>query len=240
MTVARPFQEVGFFLRENAGHLYGEAVTYEALRLEREALLVKVSQLEGEIRESAAALAENARLRELLDLRAKRRDFQFEAATILARSPDQWRACLTIGKGEAEGVSSGDCVVSSTGVLLGVVESLGSHWAQVILVSDPGFSMGGTSAGEVREPGLLTGDFSLLPKGQLKLSFLPLDTQAGPGDEVLTLSGEGLYPSGLLVGTLTRVDKDPGGMEAFGVVRPAAEVADLSQVFVITDFSVHE
>lgn len=58
---------------------------------------------------------QNERLRELLDLQAKREDFVFESARVTGRSTDNWASTLTISKGTSAGVEAGDCVVTSTG-----------------------------------------------------------------------------------------------------------------------------
>ena len=42
------------------------------------------------------SIQENARLRELLGLRSKRRDLTFESAKVTARSADNWRSTLTL------------------------------------------------------------------------------------------------------------------------------------------------
>ena len=60
------------------------------------------------------------RLRELLDLQAKREDFVFESAKVTARSSTNWDSTLTIGKGSSAGLEVNDCVITETGTLVGV------------------------------------------------------------------------------------------------------------------------
>ena len=87
------------------------------------------AQLQQQIRESQEALQENELLRNLLDLRERRRDFVFESAKVTARSNDNWRSTLTLSKGSESGIQEGNCVVTSTGVLVGVVSKVGSHYS---------------------------------------------------------------------------------------------------------------
>ena len=72
------------------------------------------AQLQEQIRESQEALQENELLRNLLDLRERRRDFVFESAKVTARSNDNWRSTLTLSKGSESGIQEGNCVVTST------------------------------------------------------------------------------------------------------------------------------
>ena len=50
----------------------------------------------------------------------------------------------------------------------------------------------------------------------------------------------GVYPSGIIVGTVTETDVTASGMEAYAVVKPSVRLDELSQVFVIKAFDVVE
>ena len=193
-----------------------------------------------ELAEDARALRrENARLRELLGLQAKRQDLTFESAKVTARSADNWRSTLTLSKGEEAGLQPGNCVITSTGVLVGVVSKVGSHTATVSTVIDTSMEMGGIIT-RTNSAGVLEGDFSLMKEGRLKLSYLPDGAQLVAGDEVLT-SGKGdVYPSGLVVGQVEGVFSDASGMNRYAVVAPEVELDSLVEVFVIKDFDIVE
>ena len=60
------------------------------------------------------------------------------------------------------------------------------------------------------------------------------------GDEVLTSGKGGVYPSGLVVGTVDGVFTDPSGINRYAVVTPTAALEDLTEVFIITDFDIVE
>jgi len=57
---------------------------------------------------------------------------------------------------------------------------------------------------------------------------------------VLTSGKGGAYPSGLLVGRIESIEKDPSGMSDYGVVNPSVSLDLLTQVFVIKDFDIVE
>ena len=79
-----------------------------------------------------------------------------------------------------------------------------------------------------------------MQEGKLKMSYLPEDTEFIAGDEIVTSGMGGTYPSGLLVGYVEEVRSDPSGMTRYAVVRPAADLAGLYEVFVIRDFDIVE
>ena len=212
---------------------------YGEMEQELQDLEKKVAELEGELREGQEAIQENARLRELLGLRSKRRDLTFESAKVTARSADNWRSTLTLSKGEEAGLQPGYCVTTPTSTPVGVVSKVGSNTATVSTVIDTSMEMGGIIT-RTNSAGVLEGDFALMKEGRLKLSYLPDGAQLVAGDEVLT-SGKGdVYPSGLVVGQVEGVFSDASGMNRYAVVAPEVELDTLVEVFVVKDFDIVE
>ena len=197
------------------------------------------AQLQEQIRESQEALQENELLRNLLDLRERRRDFVFESAKVTARSNDNWRSTLTLSKGSESGIQEGNCVVTSTGVLVGVVSEVGSHYSTVSTVIDTSMEMGGIIT-RTNAAGVLEGDFSLMQEGRLRLSYLPDGAELVAGDEVLTSGRGDVYPSGLVVGRVEGVFSDASGMNRYAVVVPEVDLSALVEVFVIKEFDIVE
>ena len=179
------------------------------------------------------------RLRELLDLQAKRRDFVFESAKVTARSSTNWDSTLTIGKGSSAGLEVNDCVITETGTLVGVVSEVGLNWSKVSTLINTDIEIGGQVT-RTYSAGILEGDFTLMSQGKLKLSYLPDGAQLVAGDEVVT-SGKGdVFPSGLVVGTVEAVFTDPSGMNRYAVVEPDVDLDSLVEVFVIKSFDIVE
>ena len=238
-TITAPIRGGVSAVADWAGGVSRYVLHYGEMEQELQDLEKKVAELEGELREGQEAIQENARLRELLGLQAKRQDLTFESAKVTARSADNWRSTLTLSKGEEAGLQPGNCVITSTGVLVGVVSKVGSHTATVSTVIDTSMEMGGIIT-RTNSAGVLEVDFSLMKEGRLKLSYLPDGAQLVAGDEVLT-SGKGdVYPSGLVVGQVEGVFSDASGMNRYAVVAPEVELDSLVEVFVIKDFDIVE
>ena len=196
-------------------------------------------QKSEQVRQGEEASRENAQLRPLLQLQAKRRDFTFESAQVTTRSTSNWESTLTLSKGSAAGVAVGNCVITETGVLVGVVSQVGLNWSTVSTVLNTDIEMGGIVT-RTYSAGILEGSFDLMSQGRLKLSYLPEDAQLVSGDEVVT-SGKGdVYPSGLVVGQVEGVFTDPSGMTRYAVVLPDVKLDSLVEVFVIKDFDIVE
>ena len=240
-VISTPFRNgVHAFVTWTEG-IYSDAFEREALAEELEALRQENAQLKEQAREGEAASRENERLRDLLELKEKRRELQFEAAVVTARGSSNWSSTLTVNKGSAADVEAGDCVVDEYGNLVGVVRQVGLNWSSVITVVDVDLEMGGLIS-RTDKAAILEGDFSLMGQGRLKLTYLPEGMQLLAGDAILTsglISGDkATYPSRLLVGYVEEVRTDEGGMNDYAVLTPAADLDSLEQVFIIKDFDV--
>ena len=219
--------------------VYGYVFHYGEMEQELDDLRAQLGELEEQVRQGEEARRENEQLRELLGLQARRRDFTFEDARITGRSTSNWESTLTLGKGTSHGVGAGDCVVTETGVLVGVVAEAGANWSTVSTIINTDTQMGGIVS-RTYSAGVLEGDFSLMNQGKLKLNYLPEGAQLVSGDEVLT-SGRGeVFPSGLVVGRVEGVFTDPSGQTRYAVVEPAVDLDALIKVFVIKDFEIAE
>ena len=219
--------------------VYTYVFRYQELEQELTELRGQVGELEDELRQKEEAIRENEQLRELLNLQARRRDFTFEDVRITGRSTSNWESTLTLNKGSSSGIEAGDCVVTETGVLVGVVAETGTNWSTVSTIINTETQMGGI-VNRTYSAGVLEGDFALMNQGRLKMNYLPEGAQLVSGDEVLT-SGRGeIFPSGLVVGTVEGVFTDPSGQTRYAVVKPAVDLDVLIKVFVIKDFEIIE
>lgn len=218
---------------------YNDAFQREQMKQENEELKKRVAELEEQERQAEAALQENERLRNLLDLRPSNRSFDLESAMVTARSTSNWESTLTISKGSSQDVAVDDCVVDEYWNLVGVVAEVGENWATVRTVVDSGIEMGGQLS-RTGGAAVLEGDFALMGEGKLKLSYLPENSELISGDQVTTSGRGGVYPSGLVVGHVEEVRTEASGMTRYAVIVPETDLDNLKQVFVIRDFDIVE
>lgn len=218
---------------------YNYAFRYNQLAEENEALRQRIAELEEAARVGEDAIQENELLRELIGLTQRRKDLDLESATITARGATNWASTLTLSKGSNHGVEAGDCVIDQYGNLVGVVTEVSYNSSVLITVVDAGLEMGGLVA-RTDSAAIIEGDFAYMIQGKLKLTYLPENTQLLAGDQVLTSGMGGVYPAGLVVGTIDEVLTEPSGMGRYAVLTPAAALNTLREVFIIKDFDIVE
>ena len=238
-TITAPVRSLVSNVLDWAEGVYNYVFRYEELNAELDTLRKQVANLEAQLRESGEAARENQQLRQLLRLQEKHQDFVFESARVTQRSTTNWESTFTLSKGSSAGVQTGNCVISETGALVGVVEEVGLNYCRVSTVINTDIEMGGICV-RTDCAGILEGDFALMSQGRLKLSYLPDDAQLRPGDQILT-SGQGdIYPPDLVVGRVEELRSDPSGMMRYAVLKPQARLDSLVEVFIIKEFDVVE
>ena len=210
-----------------------------ALEEENAALRKELAEMEAEIRQARTDREENARLREILNLREQRRDLtgDLEAATITEHTVTNWTSSLTLNKGTLHGVEVNDCVMDETGALVGIISETGTNWSTLLTMVDTDTSLGA----QVFRTGdlcLAQGDFSLMGDSLLRLDYLPADCELLAGDLVLTSGLGGYYPSGLVIGSVEEVQVDDSGAASYAILVPAVDFDALTQVFIIKSFDI--
>jgi rod shape-determining protein MreC len=219
--------------------LYGYIYEYDKLVAEHESLRSQLAAAQEEARLGAADREENAHLRELLGLREQHSDFTFESARVVNWNSSNWSSAFTLSKGADADIDVGMPVVTEAGILVGQVSEVGDNWANVRTGIDVETNVG-VLVGEAGNAAMAIGDFALMQTGCCKLYHLTEGTSLLEKDVVLTSGRGGAFPQGLVVGYIESVLTEAGGQMPYGVLRPAADLDSLSQVFVIKDFVVVE
>ena len=210
----------------------------KALEEENAALKKTIAEMEETVRQAQADRDENSLLRELLNLRAQRRDLSdLEAATITEHSVTNWASSLTLNKGTAHGVEVGDSVIDATGALVGVIDEAGYNWSTVLTTVDTDTSLG-ARVFRTKDLGLAQGDFALMGQTLLRLDYLPSDCELLSGDLVETSGPGGFFPTGLVIGYVKEVRPDDSGAASYAIVEPAVDFDALTEVFVIKSFNI--
>jgi rod shape-determining protein MreC len=168
----------------------------ERLRAERDRLL----EWQG------AALRverENAALRAQLNI-AGDPAVRFLTARVIAGAGGPYVRSLLLGSGRNAGLSPGQPVIGTDG-LVGRVVDVGERSALVVLLTDLN-SRVPVMIEALGERAILAGDNSAAPK----LNFLPPGLSLAEGQRVVTSGHGGVFPPGLLVGALAKIgDKAP-------------------------------
>lgn len=210
---------------------------YETLKEENEALKERIAKLEEENRQAETDREENKLLRQLLNLRPQERNLQLETALVVDHTSSNWTRTLTLNKGSAAGIAPKNCVINAEGYLVGVVTEVGTNWCTVLTTIDTDFEMGAIVF-RTGEAAMAAGNFNLMGDGYLRLDYISSESALLNGDLVISSGLGGYYPEGLVIGSVEEVITDDSGATDYALLAPAADFEALTEVFVITDFTI--
>jgi rod shape-determining protein MreC len=169
---------------------------------------------------------ENARLRALLELRPAI-TARHQAAEVLWEAGDLYTRKVVIDRGAKQGVALGAPVINEQGVL-GQVTRLDPLSSEVTLLSDKDAAIPVLN-GRTQQRGAAFGGVN----DALELRFQAANADIQPGDPILTSGLDGVYPPGLAVASVERVDRRAEGGFARGSLKPAARMDGLHHVLVL-------
>ena len=234
-SVLTPFRSASSSLVRQVERYYDYIFKYESLQAENQALKAKIISMEEGVRSADSLQRENERLHQLLGLSADHEDYHFASAYIISWVDSNWKSAFTIGKGTSSGIQEGMVAVTEYGQVVGLVTAAGPNWATVTTVLDSALSISATVASTGYNGGV-EGALATGSEGQLRMNYLPTDSVLRNNDQVLT-TGSTVYPRGLIIGYITDANFDQTGVAKYALLKPAADLDDLEQIFIITEFS---
>lgn len=201
---------------------------------ENEQLRSELAALRSQLVEYDRIKAENEQLKNYLDIKDENPDFDFEPAMVIGRDAADRFYSFTIDKGSHDGVAKNDPVITEAG-LVGIVSEVGISHSKVLTILDATVNVGVMDS-RTREIGVANGDLTLSEQGLLKVSYLPRDGEAQVGDIIATTGIGGLYPRGLVIGTIKELLSDSRKLSLYAVTEPPADIRTVQDVLVIKSF----
>ncbi|MDY3618616.1 rod shape-determining protein MreC [Agathobaculum sp.] len=236
--VTTPLQKVG----SGIGGLFGKGHDYffefDELKAENEQLKKQVRDMEQQVRDAAVALEENAQLRQQAGMPARSRDLTLQTAEVIGRNPGDWAATLTLDKGSSNGVKVNDMVQTEDG-MVGYVSQVAPNYCEVTTVVDIEMQCGALVT-RTREAAIAEGNYDLMTEGNLRLSYLKENADVVIGDTVETSGGGGVFPKGIMIGTVESVLPEENGISYYAVIKPFVNVDMVTNVSIITSFNITE
>lgn len=208
----------------------------KSLRAENEALKQENVALDKQVRDTEGLTQENQELRAMLNLMKTESKLDLVAAQVIAKDPSNWYSSFTINKGSNDGILKNQPVLTANKELIGQVYKVGSNWAEIITILDPDSGVG-SMIERSKDLGVVEGDTALLKQGLCRIGYLARDTDIKIGDYIETSGMGGVYPKGLLIGTVLEIGEDHTNMSKYATVQPAVSIGKLSQVCVLTGFT---
>lgn len=180
-------------------------------------------ELEGEI----------GRLETLLRL-PSHPEYRSEPARVVRRDFSGWWQRLDIRKGRNFGITVGSPVVFTGGVV-GRVSEVRAYTSVVELISSPNLRLAAVIEGDSRPISFQGGINPTFGPALAEIEFVPLDVYASDmmPKRLVTSGLGGVFPAGLLLGTVIKVESSTDGLFKTGQVKLDPRLSELTEVTVL-------
>jgi len=191
----------------------------EDLQAENARLKSEIELLRQQAQIVASEKYELDAMRELFDLDRKYPDYEKVAARIIARESNGWYSVFTIDKGYEDGISVNMNVIAGNG-LVGIVTGVRKNSATVRSIIDDSSNVSGMVL-RTSDTCIVSGDLNLMTTdGKIEITMIPLTSTVVENEEVVTSHISDKYLQGILIGYISDIKEDSGGMTKTAYLTP--------------------
>lgn len=195
---------------------------------ENDRLQKKIEQLQEENNHLKETALTYARLEKLQNLKMIP-PVPVQVGQVVGRNPGPFIQLLFINKGRKDGLVRGMPVILPQGVV-GRLEKISSHYAEVLLLNNPGFAVDCLTQ-RTRVQGILTG---IPGDSHCQMKYVEGTSDVKPGDVIITSGLDQLFPKGLILGRVLKVLPQAKGNFPFIQILPEVSFSQIEEVQVIT------
>jgi rod shape-determining protein MreC len=232
-TITAPFRSAATTI-SNAASDFAKALNGgNEIMLKNTELEAQINDLREKLADYEKVTEENEFFKDYLDIKDQNPDFKFAPATLISKdSLDPYKG-FVINKGSTAGITAYDPVITDAG-LVGYVSEVGLTTSKVTTILSPDLTLGALD-NRTNDSGVITGSLEINQNGNTKFQNLSRSCSVAVGDYVIT-SGEGVFPHGLLIGTIETISNDKYNTSLFASVKPFVDIDSIRNVMVITHF----
>ncbi|MDR0518008.1 MAG: rod shape-determining protein MreC [Fibromonadaceae bacterium] len=168
---------------------------------------------------------ENERLRKLLSFE-NQWSYPIFLTQIIGHNPGPRTTTVVVGRGTLDSITYGMPVFTVNG-LVGKVSKVFPTHSMVQLLSDPNLRVSVISRRSRALGTVFAGD-----DGDIRIQVSSY-TDLTIGDTLVTSGFGGIYPKGIPLGVLIKLDKNDSEVLSYGSVKPLQQIESLEEVFII-------
>lgn len=228
-ALVEPLYRLAAFPADVARAARTAVATQDRLAGENRALREQLLLAQARLNRLDALVAQNARLKDLLDAQ-KNLGLSVQFARLIDVDLDPFRHRIVLDVGAHQGIVVGQPVIDAHGVMGQIVEVL-PNIAVAMLITDPTHAIPVV----VERTGLRTIAYGSGAIDRLQLPNISISADLKPGDKLLTSGLGGRFPAGFPVGEIRSVSADQSGMFAIAIARPAAALDRSGEVLLLRD-----
>ena len=234
VAIAAPVNEKLVAVSNNADSVRNFFAALTTMQEENKKLKTEVETLRYANIQMAEIWAENQRLSNLLQYKNDAKNLKLQTAKVIGKNIGDIKDTVLINLGSNAGLRENMAVVNASG-LVGIIDETYPDAARVLLITSPRCKAGGIV---LRANSRVVGVVNGLAGGDavLQMSNMARDADIVEGDIVVTSGFGGNHPGGLVIGTVSEVSLNVGGLLKQAKIVPAVDFGRLEEVMVVTDY----
>lgn len=202
-------------------------VSHSALVKENNTLKQQAIYQRVQLQQLKSLETENAHLRDLLNI-TKTFSQPAQLAEIVHMGRDPFTHKVVVNLGARQNIAPGQAVVDAYGVI-GQVTRVYPFTSEVTLVTDKNLAI----PIQIERNGLRAIAFGHGRDTTIDLPYLPANVDIKHGDKLVTSGIDGIYPTGLVVGEVVKIESNPNSPFAHIISKPTAGIENHRQVLVL-------
>lgn len=230
-SIINPIQRIFADIRNK---IEGNSIYFsnmDSITKENEELRARNSELETELRELEKIKADNATLQSYMNLTQKYSSYNTIPAYVINKDVSNFSSTLVLNVGSKDGVKENMTVIADKG-LVGHVISVTENTSKVQVIIDAACTVSCT---------ISTTNESIICKGTLennqvlRASYIPTGAELIQGDTVYTSGIGGIYPKGIIIGTIKEIVTTSNITDRYAIVEPVVDFSKVDTVLLIVD-----
>lgn len=201
------------------------------LKQENEELKNKNAELERNLREYEILKSENQTLKEYMNLTQKYANYSTKAGYIINKDVTNYNSTFIINIGKKDGIEVNMTVISDKG-LVGHIISTTDSTSKVQTIINTSSSLSAIMSTS-RDSLICKG--TLEEKNCLRATYIPTTANIVQGDKIETSGMGGIYPKGILIGTIKSIENTKNITDRYAIIKPAVDFDKVETVLVITN-----
>lgn len=221
-----PLQEGTMSIKEKITYFFEHYVLIVNTSIKNAELKNKISDLENNLFQMQEVEKENERLKKLLQFGQELQKDKVLAQIISWDSSNEFNV-LRINKGLEDGIELKAPVITADG-LVGYVYRASKNYSDILTILDQNNRVD-TLVSRTRSHGIVEGASG-------EKCFMKYVVRTEPieeGDVVITAGLGNVYPKGIKVGSITKVEKESYGITQYVEVKPSVDFRKLEEVVVL-------
>ena len=230
-SIVNPIQRIAIDIKNKIQGNSAYFSNMDNIIAENEELREKNSELETQLRELEKIKADNNTLKEYMNLSEKYSSYDTVPAYVINKDVSNYSSTLILNVGAKDGITENMTVIADKG-LVGHVISVAEKTCKVQVIIDSAStvsSMISTTSESIICKGTLDNDQIL------RASYIPTGAELIQGDNVYTSGVGGIYPKGIIIGTIKEIITTSNITDRYAIVETSVDFSKVDSVLVIKE-----